>query len=607
MKEGLSAFSRQLGQQFANDVYSIVKSAGSSAATITQSGLEIGFSDFVSANVERCRFVKTIINRYERVDIYDIYEDLSLSLGNETYSDVEIVTNEKYRRVIVTGTAGSGKSFLMRRAFLRMVEVNYGVFPIFLELRGLNSFDSPDIMQYIFSFLEPHVANPTAALLNRLFKSGKILLLLDGYDELYESVRERVSKQIHDLAYKFPNCRIIVSGRPDDTFSAWHAFDEYRIDDLSKQQCLSLIGKAIFPAEQRTRFRTAVDETLFDSHGEYLCNPLITYVMLMTADQFSDFPDEMSSFYSKAFETLYSGHDLIKSGDFRRQVKCNMKIREMEKVLQYFCALSYVDGHYQYSDETLRKYLTLAMGLSKVSFDEDNLVYDLVKSYCLLIVDGTSYSYIHRTFQEYFAAICVTQSERIDYFAYNTKVVTQKDKSASYIKLLMEVGKEKLQERYLIPTLNDYLSEVRPLIRDDPREFLLRHLYGIGIDLEGYVRVLTWSGLGGNWWGFVTTFLPIYKPEVFRAQFFLIKEDIESLTFLKSVPLVDDRDSVSEYYDLEFASLAHRSIRKLQFFKTLVAAVSMAGKELDSLTRDVSEDKQLASTSKKGMKRNPSG
>ena len=78
---------------------------------------------------------------------------------------------------------------------------------------------------------------------------------------------------------------------------------------------------------------------------------------------------------------------------------------EFAKYFSFFCARSYHKTDYAFTDDKMAQYfLTLQKkyGLESVSIHD--LTADFCKSICLMQHDNIWYSFIHRSFQEYFFA-----------------------------------------------------------------------------------------------------------------------------------------------------------------------------------------------------------
>lgn len=93
--------------------------------------------------------------------------------------------------------AGQGKSILLRYLTYREYK-NEKRIPIFIELRKLN--EKSDIFNFIKESISSWVFSVSNELLSWVLKSGKIILLLDGFDELKEKDVPNVIKDLENIS-----------------------------------------------------------------------------------------------------------------------------------------------------------------------------------------------------------------------------------------------------------------------------------------------------------------------------------------------------------------------------------------------------------------------
>jgi len=525
---------KKIAEHVASDIYESTKLGVKKTAKSIVSQMEVGFSSYMNANYEKYSKVKTIVNRYQPVELSEIYEDCRLlrDVGEDFIDEYEIFEDKKkFRRLIISGTAGSGKSFFMKRSFLRHCEINFGTLPVFLEFRMLNSESSPDLKSFIVSSITPHLEIFDNEMVETLLKSGRVVIFFDGYDELFSSHKKKISKQIERISYHYPNVMMIISGRPDERFSSWAEFEELRIQPLNKQKCLNLIKKSVCPDEIRSRFYENVRNNLFKTHYEYLKNPLMVYVMLLTSDQFVDFPSDIGAFYAKAFETLFRGHDVMKSGEFQRDVNCEILLRELEDIFGYFCALSFRDQKYAFNEKLADFYLSNAIKLCQKEYSSSLLMEDINKNYCMMLLDDGKYNFIHRTFQEYFAAKCLSSTELLDYYAYNTNLIKRDFEFTRYFAILREVGAERFEKRFLYVILSSLIEKAFLIRSRRPKFFLSQFVGRFGLLENGELRMIA-PGENRVWFALLIELLPSLYPRRF-ASVFDISEDLEAIRRFK--------------------------------------------------------------------------
>ena len=113
------------------------------AATKAKEKLEVkfqkGFSRFIEENINRFSTVKTIISSNIPIPFSSLYVNLYVARPGFAHRDEDFLKEiERYKSVLFTAPAGSGKSMLMRYLYLRFLEIQSDRLPVFIELRELN-------------------------------------------------------------------------------------------------------------------------------------------------------------------------------------------------------------------------------------------------------------------------------------------------------------------------------------------------------------------------------------------------------------------------------------------------------------------------------------
>lgn len=134
----------------------------------------------------------------------------------------ELVSKQK--RVIILGGAGSGKSIELSKAMERIKASDLGLVPIF---RRLNNYTDGDIEQFL----------PEQW---RQVPSGRLVVLLDGLDEIQPQFMNTALRKIGDFGEKHPDVSIVISCRtnfyelPSKNFSGTLAgFQVYMLNDVN--------------------------------------------------------------------------------------------------------------------------------------------------------------------------------------------------------------------------------------------------------------------------------------------------------------------------------------------------------------------------------------
>jgi hypothetical protein len=77
--------------------------------------------------------------------------------------------------------------------------------------------------------------------------------------------------------------------------------------------------------------------------------------------------------------------------------------------VSYFCFGTYIDEQYEFTRHELLEAIERARKIENYSVKPENFLDDLVQSVCLIKLEGLTYTFTHRSFQEYFSAHCIAR------------------------------------------------------------------------------------------------------------------------------------------------------------------------------------------------------
>jgi predicted NACHT family NTPase len=268
--------------------------------------------------------VKTLLHRIDPIPIEKAYVQPTLKIRNRLVAGNEFADEfENLKYIVLTGLGGSGKSFFLKYTFLELCHNPFGRIPLFVELRQLNDDQSISLFTLIHHQWKALLPHFSAEQFDYAMRKGKFTILLDALDEIDFDNRDKISKEIIELTFKYPDCRFLITSRPDERFSSWNEFYHAGIEPLSDDQVCELIQKIEFDETTKVKFLHEVKGRLLKSHRAFLSNPLLCTMMLMTYNEFEEIPSKMHIFYQRAFDVLFSRHDKTKPS-FTRKFHCSL-------------------------------------------------------------------------------------------------------------------------------------------------------------------------------------------------------------------------------------------------------------------------------------------
>jgi len=379
------------------------------------------FSTYLANTIQYCRAVKNILSSGDSVDIEKVY--IEPTIRTETapksfkkfvdYVDAERKKSEgrPALAIAIEGSAGIGKTMLLKSLFLRLLSDQFSRIPLFLELRGMEPKNGVHIEDLIAQQMRLHDPGLMSEQIKLGLQGGVFTLLFDGFDEIARKDQEFFENELKRLAVQYPNNPIVVSGRPHAAMMTWPTFSSGRIQFLTLRQAVSLINRLPYPASTKSSFNKLLKEKLFDSHRDFAEVPLLLSIMLLTYNHVGTISSRRHEFYEDAYDALWSKHDLKSKSGWQRQRSTRLSKSNFTDFLSAFCFSAYLDEQYVFDTNTIHHHLKHAVRLTGLRVDADEFWSDLTLSLSLVVREGRAFKFVHRTFQEYFAALFIVRTD----------------------------------------------------------------------------------------------------------------------------------------------------------------------------------------------------
>ena len=419
--------------------------------------LKTAYSTYLVNAGERYGRAKSFFIRSVPTDIYSFYVPMRVTSGKTelpkaVLDDIVSLTT----RAVVTASAGAGKSIFLRHLFLDALRSSERI-PVFVELRSIERSD-----QKIFDMIKENLVTLGFDLgdgyVEKGFELGHFVVLLDGFDEVKSEIRASLSRQIVQLSRQAPDCVIIVSSRRDDVFTGWDDFREFGVSPLAVEEACELVEKLPFEAELKEKFIVDLRGFLFERHESFLSNPLLLSIMLLTYGESADIPTKLSLFYNQAYEALFQRHDALKGG-YQRDRRTSLDIQDFARVFGAFCLQTYDDRRFRFSRSEALEYVRKAKTYVGLDVEDADYLEDCLQAVCLLMEDGLSVVFSHRSFQEYFVAQYIhgadprVQRELLDRFIMSIRM-------DSVYGLLYEMNSGLVERELLVPRLKKIFDDM---------------------------------------------------------------------------------------------------------------------------------------------------
>ncbi|MET8974085.1 NACHT domain-containing protein [Streptomyces sp. NPDC004539] len=237
-------------------------------------------------------------------------------------------------RVLLRGEAGSGKTTLMqwlavmaaRGGFAGSLDGWNGLIPVLVKLRRYAGRPLPAPEALLDGVAGPLTGHMPRGWVDRALRDGRVLLLVDGVDELLADERRGVREWLRGLLLAYPGVRTIVTSRPSAARTDWlraEGFGSFQLDRMAPADLTAFVrqwhravreqGDGLpCPVEELPSYERALLTSLRDRpHLRSLAaNPLLAALIcalhLVKGDRL---PRNRMELYAIALETLVQRRD----------------------------------------------------------------------------------------------------------------------------------------------------------------------------------------------------------------------------------------------------------------------------------------------------------
>jgi len=362
------------------------------------------FTEYYHRTFKRLVVVNTLVFRNSQRLLPDIYTPLTINNG-KIKSKIEKFPNEilkEFQNILITDTAGMGKSTLMKKIFIEAIKDNTGI-PVFIELRRLSR--DKKLIDEIQEQLSSLGKKFKSDLLLELLIDGEFIIILDGYDEIALNERGFITSDIQEFMSKASNNYYIITSRPENALASFGEFQEFRIEPLMEKEAFDLLRRYDNKGKISSLLIKKIKEDDMVNIHEFLSNPLLVSLLFTAFEHKQSIPFKKYLFYRQVYDANFETHDLTKGDSYIHDKYSKLEIDDFHRVLRHIGFSCLKNQKIEYTKDEILKLIAGSKNFcAGLVFNESDFLSDILKTVPLFSQDGNYYKWSHKSLQEYFAA-----------------------------------------------------------------------------------------------------------------------------------------------------------------------------------------------------------
>jgi predicted NACHT family NTPase len=342
---------------------------------------------------------------------------------------------ETYSKLRMLGKPGVGKTTFLKYL---AIQCDRGEFashqvPIFITLRDFAE-ESRDNDKFNFlnymrqEFINSGVANQ--AVIEILLKAGRVLILLDGMDEIMQEDLPSVLKEIRKFSEKYYKNQFVVTCRTAAQTLLIQGFTDVEIAPFTQVQITTFAQKWFaafsknYPKSGQIKSAQFIENLDLPENWQFrqmVVTPLFLHLACWIFHSQNKFPSKRTEFYKQGLDLLLGKWDEVK-GIERDNVYRNFELPQKLKLLSQLAAVTFESGEYFFEQRTIEHYIgDYLQDLPYATSEPEELRYEsesvlkAIESQHGLLVERARgiFSFSCLAFQEYFTARNIVASHNL--------------------------------------------------------------------------------------------------------------------------------------------------------------------------------------------------
>lgn len=492
-------------------IINLIKGAGDPVKKSLSKWNAAGAASRLAGKLASADKIKTIWSPEKDTSLLSMYYPSKIFLNNFAIS-VNSLSDLPDENIVIEGIVGHGKSIFLRYLYLQeLAGRGKGCLPLFIELRTLSL--KRDLSGHLLDALDKIDVEPSLEVFDYLARSGNLVLLLDGFDELDDDLVKSTIESIEFLSEKFEKIRILVTARPSAEIQKSRLFKTISLQGLNAKDYKPFLEKLGVNSEKSLEITEAIRNSP-SGVVDLIKTPLMMTLLLMVYESEKEIPSELPEFFDKLFSTMFTRHDRLKAG-FIRKHHSGLSESQLQRFFEAFCFSVVQQGFGRsLTTDQFSKAFDKACGYSSESACEiEKFRRDIVKVACLMLEEGFDLTtFLHKSIAEYFSAAFVKKLSDESAEKFYGGIVRNYRSWEGVLTFLERIDQYRIAKYYWDPafkSLFDKLSEFETLGKNRWVEFFVDAQPSFGVTYTLRSKREGETGLRPSSWGTYTHHYPI--------------------------------------------------------------------------------------------------
>lgn len=327
---------------------------------------------------------------------------------------------ERYPKVMVLGKPGAGKTTFLKYLAIQCNAGNFNrkLLPIFVTLKDFyHRQKNQNLIEYITEVYAANHSGHSQFMMNlqKLMNCGRVMILLDGLDEVTDTSQERILKQIQEITESFHQNQFVISCRMAVQKDPFEKFIKIQVADLEYQQIITLASKWFHANNQMVEnFLNHLKENV--NIQEFATNPLLLNLLCLVFEKTDNFPTNYLELYQQGLEILLQEWDETKSIENDMFYR-NISFMNKQKLIDNIAFKLFQKGEFFVKKEKLVQYIfeNLKNWSQQPLFfvqKESEWILNSIETQHKVLVERAPglYSFYHSNLQHYLTARAIVNS-----------------------------------------------------------------------------------------------------------------------------------------------------------------------------------------------------